>query len=315
VRAATHRHDLPGLPVEAWPDVLADEQVGDASAQREVWVALRDGRVVGGCRLELPLRENTDVGSVEIAVAPAVRRQGVGRALLAHAADRVRAEGRPRLVLWGEQPLDADGPGDAFARAVGARVALTEVQRELDLEALDPAALAAARREAEVHAAAYDLVTWEGPAPDDLVEGMAALKHQISTDAPMEELAWAGEEWGVDRFRILEAEAAAKGRRRFVAAARHRGDGHVAAFTELLVPAGQPEEGHQWDTVVLPADRGHRLGLLVKAANLVQLRRCSPRTRRVTTWNAASNAPMVAVNDRLGFVAVARSPAWELRLR
>jgi GNAT superfamily N-acetyltransferase len=315
VRTAAQRHDLPGLPMETWPDVLADERVGDASARREVWVALRDRRVVGGCRLELPLRENTDVGEVELAVEPVSRRRGVGRTLLAHAADRVRAEGRPRLVLWGEQPLDREGPGDTFARAVGGRLALTEVQRELDLETLDPGALAVARREAEAHAAAYEVVMWEGPAPDDLVEGLAALKHQISTDAPMEELAWAGEEWGVDRLRILEAEAAAKGRRRFVAAARHRGDGHVAGFTELLVPAGGPQEAHQWDTVVLPADRGHRLGLLLKIVNLGQLRRRSPRTRQVTTWNAASNDPMVAVNDRLGFVAAARSPAWELRLR
>ncbi|MDP9407362.1 MAG: GNAT family N-acetyltransferase [Actinomycetota bacterium] len=314
-RTATQEHDVPGLPRDTWPDVLADARVGDATQREEVWALRKDGAVVGGCRLSLPLAENTDLGEVDLYVVPSARGEGLGRALLDHAADRLRAAGRARLVLWGHlEPVDTDGPGSTFARAVGARRVSEDVLRTLDLTPQNRARWAALRAEAEAAASAYEVVTWEGPAPDHLVEGVLALKEQISTDAPTDDLAWAGESWDVERLRVLEAEAAAKGRRRLVAAARHRGDGHLAALTDLLVPAAGPEEAHQWDTVVLRADRGHRLGLLVKLANLGQLLRRCPRTRRVSTWNSASNAPMVAVNDRLGFAAAARSPVWELGL-
>jgi hypothetical protein len=34
----------------------------------------------------------------------------------------------------------------------------------------------------------------------------------------------------------------------------------------------------------------------------------------VTTWNAASNGPMIAVNEALGFRAVEASEEWQARV-
>ena len=60
----------------------------------------------------------------------------------------------------------------------------------------------------------------------------------------------------------------------------------------------------QDDTLVLKEHRGHRLGMLLKVANLEFLQRERPGHPAVTTFNAAENEHMLAVNDALGFVPV-----------
>ncbi len=77
-------------------------------------------------------------------------------------------------------------------------------------------------------------------------------------------------------------------------------DGRIAAYTQLVV-SGDDGNAYQWGTLVRREDRDHRLGLRVKVENLRMLQRRSPGTPRIYTYNAASNAHMLAVNTRLGF--------------
>ena len=63
----------------------------------------------------------------------------------------------------------------------------------------------------------------------------------------------------------------------------------------------ESERAYQWGTLVRPDHRGHRLGLAVKVANVRLLQETQPQITTVVTFNADVNAPMVAVNERLGF--------------
>lgn len=54
--------------------------------------------------------------------------------------------------------------------------------------------------------------------------------------------------------------------------------------------------------------RGHRLGLAVKVANLRQL---GPSHSCVTTWNAAANRPMIAINEALGFQVIEQGAGYQ----
>jgi RimJ/RimL family protein N-acetyltransferase len=67
--------------------------------------------------------------------------------------------------------------------------------------------------------------------------------------------------------------------------------------------------------VVHPAHRGHRLGLAVKIANLEALARRAPAARLIVTGNAAVNAPMIAVNDMLGFEVAGEGMFWQKQVR
>ena len=72
--------------------------------------------------------------------------------------------------------------------------------------------------------------------------------------------------------------------------------------------------GWQGDTLVHGDHRGHRLGMLVKVANLEAMAAERPSTRRVHTWNAGENQWMLAINVALGFRRVATEGAWQKRV-
>ncbi len=91
-------------------------------------------------------------------------------------------------------------------------------------------------------------------------------------------------------------------------------DGDVVAYSELVVPAHDPERVYQWGTLVRTDHRGHRLGMATKAHNLRRVQRHEPGRTVVYTWNAEVNQHMIAVNEALGFRAVGRMGEFQRRL-
>ena len=205
-------------------------------------------------------------------------------------------------------------PGAAFAAAAGARAVLADTQRRLDLRRLDDAHVDALAAEARAHADGYSLVRWVGATPEAHLDGVAALESRMTTDAPFDDLSWEQEVFDAERIRQRDAGKAARGLRSYTTAAVHDVTGATVGFTALVVDDGVDEAAHQWQTIVAPEHRGHRLGMLLKVANLRFLQRHEPAVRTVETWNADSNGPMLRVNLALGFEVVRQWAEWELRL-
>jgi GNAT superfamily N-acetyltransferase len=136
----------------------------------------------------------------------------------------------------------------------------------------------------------------------------------MSTDAPMGDLVVEEEAWDADRVREQWAIGRAAGYRHVETVAVDCATGQLAAFTDIAVADHSPTVAHQWDTLVLKEHRGRRLGMLVKAANLRALLAELPEVRRVITWNAEVNEPMLRVNRALGFVPVGVTTEWQKSL-
>ena len=138
---------------------------------------MRDGgRPVGAYRLDLPMPDNLDL--VELALGGATRRTSAA-ATAGSCSTHALAAGRRARPAPGDRRRQraADGPQNRamrFAAAAGASRSLGEMRRALDLTALDRDRLAALRAEAERAADGYQLVSWTGPCPDDLVDDYAA---------------------------------------------------------------------------------------------------------------------------------------------
>ena len=282
--------------------------LGWTEDRQEVWLA-RDGQGAprGWYLLSLPQRENPHLAMLAATVHPAHRRAGLGAALVRHAAGRARQSGR--TVLTGHA---RDGsPGSAFAAAIGARPGLAHVGRVLRLDGMPAGRRAALRAQGEPAARGYALLSWDGPAPDDLVAGLAGINASAWEDMPRD----AGQEaqrWDETRVRLDEHRIAAQGLRWYTVATRSLASGELAAFTQLAVDPAVPSWGLQELTAVARPHRGHRLGLLVKVAMLELLAGREPQLTQIITGNADANQHMIAINAQLGFEVVDQWPSWEL---
>lgn len=315
VDAAVVPVDHPGLVADPVEGVLAELPAGTPSE----WVGYYVGYEAGGAavahgRLQLPQRDNVHLAHLNCAVVPAQRRRGYGTAMFDALLDVARGEGRRTFVLESAGPLDAPAAGDEFLRARGAVPALNSIRRVLELARVDPSQHAELGREAVARAGDYRVVQWVDRVPEELVADAAVLLGRMATDAPMGALEWGKETWDGSRYRERERVNERSGRRVLAAGAVHEASGRMVAYTDLALYPAQPAVVEQWDTIVAPQHRGHRLGMLVKLANLRLLGETFTGVERVSTWNADSNAYMVPINEALGFRPVERGNEWQLSL-
>ncbi|MGN6599129.1 MAG: GNAT family N-acetyltransferase [Actinomycetes bacterium] len=316
VRVAAVEHDDPQTPDDPPEDVRGALR-STAHEDVRAWLWSVDGEPVAMASAYLPLQDNRHLVEVDhLRVTPAWRRRGVGQQVLAFVLEHARQVGRTVVAAQSCRDHGSDTPsaGDLFAGAAGAEPALVEVRRTQHLDELDWSALARLEQEASAASAGYRLVQWVDRAPDDLVAGVATLLGRMVTDAPMGELDLEPEHYDVERVRSEERQAQDRGRLRVAAALVHDRTGVVAGYSDMGISRSRPAVGYQWETIVLPEHRGHRLGLRLKLANTRALRDASPATRRVHTWNAASNEHMIRINEAVGFRPTQVWTQWQLRL-
>lgn len=159
----------------------------------------------------------------------------------------------------------------------------------------------------------YELVSFEGATPENLVEPMCRLRERMSTDAPIGEADVEPEVWDVDRIKAWEAKIAAGGFAVFTAVALRRATGEAVAYTTLETSLEGGEFAYQDGTLVRKEDRGHGLGRAVKLENIRLLQRNYPSVSRIHTWNAVDNHWMLAINRDLGFEETDRLHSWQWR--
>lgn len=277
-----------------------------------------DGVPVGYLKIKFPTLENTDNAEVDISVLPQYRRRGVGRALHEYAVRMVRGKGRKRIFGRTVASL-AGGPvrneaGRAFALAMGATSALTDVRRRLDVRARDDAALDRLLADAWRRAAGYSLVRWQGATPPEYLDDVAYLDSRLLEDAPMGDLEWEPEKMDAARVRGVEAAFDAWGGRRYHAGIRHDATGRLVAWTTVECGSQAPWHAFQQITIVEPKHRGHRLGTIIKIENLRHVLAHEPDLRVIDTFNAAVNRHMISINEKMGFRPVDSWDNWQLAL-
>jgi GNAT superfamily N-acetyltransferase/RimJ/RimL family protein N-acetyltransferase len=300
--------DDPKGPVQSLQPFAGWMEFGWTEDPAEAWLARDDaGKPCGWYRLSLPQRENRHLAELTLAVHASRRRDGLGTALIGHAAGRAGDAGRTDLAGLAR----AGSPGTAFAQALGARTGIIEVTRVLELAAIAPGHLAALRARAEPAARGYRLLSWAGPAPEDRVDDVASINTSAEADMPRDP----GHEpqlWDTGRVRLDERRQEAQGLRRYTVAAQSQATGELAGLTSLAVDPAEPAWGLQELTAVGRAHRGHRLGLLAKIAMLELLAEREPRLTRILTGNTDANEHMIVINDDLGFRVLDEWPRFEV---
>jgi GNAT superfamily N-acetyltransferase len=303
VERAAHQADDPAGPPRSARELRTFLSGADGDAVTETWFAAGDPDVLGWYRLYLPNRENLDLAWLGLVVHPGHRCRGTGTMLLRHAAGRAAAHGRSRLSA---RELLQGGAGAAFAAAAGARAGVAEARRVLDVTRIPPGRIAGLRDSAARAAAGYALVTWTGEIPEEHLGGVACV-HEALYDAPWD---FEAPRWDAERVREeINRRVRRSGNRFYSVAAVHGATGQMAALTGLSVAPEVPEWGRQNPTAVARPHRGHRLGMLVKAAMVEWVATAEPDMRMIQTGNANANAHMIAINDQLGYELL--QPGWQ----
>ncbi|GAA4895714.1 GNAT family N-acetyltransferase [Tessaracoccus lubricantis] len=324
-----HNDELIGGP--QW-DVSDEAALAAAHADSECevhrYLAYLDGEAVGYANTRVNIVDSPDKTSVYICVLPEFRSRGIGRALAEHI--RERAAGYAIYQAWAMCPVPESGD-DALVPPTGAgavpanhpaiRLALGygftvgQVERvsryDFATPSIDPAS---ALDEALAHAGdEYEIVAWEGAAGDDMLADLAVLRERMYTDTPSGEMTVAEARWDAERMRKSDEERLISNRM-FRTVVRHKPTGTVVGLNELMLERSNPDAFvDQWDTVVLAEHRGRRLGMAVKAANLIALKEAVPTASSIITWNAEENRHMLAVNEALGFYPILAEAAFERR--
>lgn len=275
-----------------------------------VWLARRDGRVVGHATTHLPVEDNTDSAHLNGVVHPSARRLGVGRALLDAALGLARTEGRKK-VYAGAFRGGTGGPALEAMGFTNEGLGVNAIRR-VDLHTAPHGLWDRLYDEAAQHAAEYELVHLVGPTPDELLEDMVTL-HAAINDAPLDDPDAEEDHWDVDRVRSYDTAMAGRRQTVYRTLTRHRESGEWAGISMLCVDEFNPSVAFQEDTSVVRAHRGHRLGLLMKADMLRWISDERPEVSATTTWNATTNHHMIAVNERLGARLVAEHETYRLR--
>ncbi|GIM93541.1 GNAT family N-acetyltransferase [Paractinoplanes toevensis] len=303
-RACTE-HDQPDAPIHSREVFAARLTTPPAGHTAEYHLARLDDEPAGYLELMYPQVDNLGNVHVDLLVAPSARRRGVGRALYEVAVERTRAQGRLRLLSQSIQRPSSV----VFATSVGARAALEELRSRLDLGAADQTGYDAMLAAAWERAAGYRLIQWSGVPPEEVIDDVATLDSMFLEEAPIGDLDWEPEKVDAARVRATEESRTKRGRVTFHTGALH-GD-RLVAWTTLNCAIEGGEHAWQNATLVAPAHRGHRLGLLVKLANLAHARTHQPGLKVIDTFNAATNEHMLRINREMGFRVVESVVHWQ----
>ncbi|TFD92017.1 GNAT family N-acetyltransferase [Cryobacterium lactosi] len=292
---------------------------------RRLFVARAAGTIVARALYETQSDPASEFAWFTVEVLPEWRGRGIGSALSTVLESLADAERRSSRVVYAVSP---PGPGERVAAPTGfgsvplanpevrfllnRGYRLEQVERGSRLQLpVDPAFLTDQLAAAGARAGEdYAVLSWSGRTPERWLPDLALLYTRMSTDAPTAGLEEPEEVWTVERLRREQDVYATGPRLAVVTAALHRPSGRLVGFTELSVPGDPGRAVSQEDTLVLREHRGHRLGMLMKLANLKQLALGYPEQRAVTTFNAEENRYMLDVNEAVGFTPMGYEGAW-----
>jgi GNAT superfamily N-acetyltransferase len=224
----------------------------------------------------------------DLNVRPEARRSGIGTRLVEAVAEAARAQGRRSLL--GSAPYL--GPGIDFAKAMGAKFGLDEYRSRLFL------------KEANTDASpveGFSLVRFTTRCPERYAASYTRMLEVMNTAPQGGDIEWPDDAWDVERLRRIEAHHDELHLRPYVMTARDDETGELVALAMAVVFDDWPEVGEQWDTAVHPDYRLRGLARWVKAEAAKWMRADRPELVLLSTWNAAVNDSMLAVNVGLGY--------------
>ena len=272
-----------------WPHRVGSERglrhaaaAEPANAHRRYWAAEVDGRLVGWATAAIEYQSSERPGFLLVSVAQERRTRGLGSALLERCEAHLEGLGVATVLSFSTP----EGPSRSFATAHGYRHTNTTRISGVDPRTIEPGSAPPG----------VDLRPLSALEPRTVYEVDAEAMGDVPGEVAMDDMSY--EQWLEDYWRHpdydLDASAAAVI------------DDRPVSFSHLRIAAGGRAVTDMTGT--LRDYRGRGLALMAKRATLVNAARRG--VELATTENDETNAPMLRVNEKLGYRPVGSILRW-----
>ena len=222
------------------------------------------------------------------------RGKGFGKQLLETVLEFAKRR-KKRLII--ANAVEADGK--RFVKKLGAKEALSAVENRLDMTKLDWNMVEDWAKEGPIRSPDSKL-EWFQDCPNDILEAYCEMYTEVLNQAPREELEVG--DW------IVTPEHRRKWETRqkeldvtWLTVITRDPDGDISGLTEVFYRPSKDPLIYQDLTGVPEKFRGSGKGKWLKAIMLQEIKKRFPTVTTVVTGNATTNAPMLSINERLGF--------------
>lgn len=302
---------MPDDPATSMEQTRAELQNIPPVFSYELWVA-RNGRgeIIAEGSVAIPRMEtNQHLAQFDIRVLPEHRQKGLAKRFLENVTEESRREDRSLLIGNTRSTIPA---GEAFMKAMGANVGLATHVNELKIEDLNRQLLAVWIDRSKERAKGIEFGLWEGRYPEDQLEAIAKMRELMNT-MPKDDLEIEDFRWDADQIRQIDDSMEATGDIRWTMYARDQASGRLVGYSDMYWNAHKPKIAQQGDTAVLEEFQNRGIGRWLKASMLEKLLREHPEVKLVRTGNAQSNAPMLKINEELGFRPSMTQLLWQVK--
>ncbi len=202
----------------------------------------------------------------------------------------------------------------AFWEGLGAKMALEGAQNRLFMEDIDWSMIKEWRHGGHELAKKeqVDLFSFER-CPEEIILEYTTTYSEIIRLMPLGEFDYIPEPTTPFTRREKEENHKKTDHKWYTLATREK-NGEISGLTEILYTESSPHKVEQMLTGVKPEYRGRGLGKWLKAEMMVFIKNEFPEIEFISTGNADMNAPMISINDRMGFKRVLTEKCYIIKL-
>ena len=298
--------DDPPLPWELWLQLVREE---DPKYERYNWVVLtnedEEEKIIGsaGFNYVTPKAPNYETDKhlvgIRIQIHPEYRKQGIAKCLLGKVLEALKKITDVTKVFGGSY-LDA---GKKFCIELGGKESQIGSENRLKLEEVNWDMMKEWRSLGEDLGKRENVkIEFFEDCPEDIIQEYTEIYTETMNQQPLGD--YDGKIIDTPETRREEEEEEEKNKKRrlewYTMVTREK-DGKISGLTEMLYHPDTSHKGYQNLTGVKEKYRGKGLGKWLKAAMLFWYHDKYPNIKYISTGNADTNAPMLSINERMGF--------------
>lgn len=262
---------------------------------------VRDGEMVAWLRTAVTrpgapgYEQNRDFFWCFASVLAPYRRQGIARSFMPIVVELMDRFGCRVVTSESEQES-----GHAFFKWLGAPQKGTGAENRLRLADVDWKMVSAWIAEGEKRNPRTRLERYDDHIPDSMLDEYAPQLAALLNTMPWDDLDHGPIVETPETLREIYQRMDAEGQKHYTVLAREP-DGVISGITDMSWAPYRAKILEQLFTGVLPSARGRGIGKWIKASMLERMHELHPDAEWVSTGNADSNGPMLAINKKLGF--------------